>query len=71
MPSWAMTWGSAPAYSAGQPRAPTPTITLWPGMRRGTDDTVPSVPGLVRVMVTPAKSSGVILLLRTRRTTSS
>ena len=38
--------------------APTPTITPWPGMSRGTDWTVPMVPGLVRVTVAPAKSSG-------------
>ena len=31
----------------------------WPGMSRGTDCTVPSVPGLVRVTVAPAKSSAV------------
>ena len=32
-------------------------IAPWPGMRRGTDCTVPRVPGLVRVDVAPAKSS--------------
>ena len=46
-------------------------MTPWPGMRRGTDWTVPMVPGLVRVMVAPAKSSGVSLLERTLRMTSS
>ena len=37
-------------------------IAPWPGMSRGTDWTVPRVPGLVRVTVAPAKSSGVDLL---------
>ena len=33
----------------------------WPGIRRGTDCTVPRVPGLVSDTVVPAKSSGLIL----------
>jgi hypothetical protein len=70
-PSWASTWGSAPWNSAGYSRAPTPTMTPWPGMSRGTEWTVPSVPGLVSVIVTPAKSAGVMRLVRTRRMTSS
>ena len=52
-------------HSAGKSMAPTPTITPWPGMSRGTDCLVPIVPGLVRVMVAPAKSSTVSLLERT------
>ena len=40
-------------------------------MRRGTDWTVPSVPGFVRLTVTPAKSSGLSLLERTLRMRSS
>ncbi len=51
--------------------APTPMMTPWSGISRGTDCTVPTVPGLVRVAVVPAKSSGVISPARTRRTTSS
>ena len=43
----------------------------WPGMSRGTDWTVPSVPGLVRVTVVPAKSSGTALPECTLRTSSS
>ena len=30
----------------------------WPGMSRGTECTVPIIPGLVIVPVVPAKSSG-------------
>jgi hypothetical protein len=40
-------------------------------MSRGTDCRVPTVPGLVRVAVTPARSSALILLLRTLRIRSS
>ena len=43
---------------------PTPTITPWPGISRGTDCTVPIVPGLVSVTVAPGKSSTVSLLVR-------
>ena len=32
---------------------PTPTMTPWPGMSRGTDCTVPMVPGLVSVTLAP------------------
>ncbi len=63
--------GSAPRHSAGKSMAPTPTMTPWPGMSRGTDCLVPMVPGLVRVMVAPAKSSTVSLLDRTLRMISS
>ncbi len=71
IPAMAMVRGSAPSYSGGKPMRPTPTITPWPGIRRGTDWTVPIVPGLVRVAVVPAKSSGVTLPDRTLATTSS
>ncbi len=43
----------------------------WPGMRRGTEWTVPIIPGLVMVTVVPAKSSGVIAPVRTLRINSS
>ena len=51
--------------------APTPTITPWPGMSRGTDWTVPIVPGLVSVIVVPWKSSTVSLFVCTLRMRSS
>ena len=63
--------GAAPWYSAGYSIAPTPMIVPWPTISRGTEWTVPMVPGLVRVIVVPAKSSAVSLLLRARRTMSS
>src|SRR3954447_3762599 len=63
--------GAAPWYSAGYSIAPTPTIVPWPAISRGTECTVPIVPGLVRVIVVPAKSSAVSLLPRARRTMSS
>ncbi len=63
--------GAAPWYSAGYSIAPTPMIVPWPAISRGTECTVPMVPGLVRLIVVPAKSSAVRLLLRARRTTSS
>ena len=40
-------------------------------MSRGTEWTVPIVPGLVMLIVVPVKSSGEILLLRTLRMISS
>ena len=40
---------------------PTPTMKPWPGMSRGTECTVPIIPGFVIVHVVPAKSSGEIL----------
>ena len=42
-----------------------------PGMSRGIECTVPMVPGLVRLIVVPAKSSTVSLPMRALRTTSS
>ena len=38
-------------------------MTPWPGISRGTDWTVPMVPGLVSVMVAPWKSSTASLLV--------
>ena len=70
-PSVARVAGSAPSNDVGKPRLPTPTMVPWPGMSRGTDCTVPMVPGLVRLTVTPAKSSAVSLLVRTLRIRSS
>ena len=43
----------------------------WPGMSRGTEWTVPIIPGLVIVAVVPAKSSGESLFVRTLRMSSS
>ena len=34
---------------------PTPTMTPWPGISRGTDCTVPIVPGLVSVTLAPGE----------------
>ena len=42
-----------------------------PCISRGTEWTVPMVPGFVRLIVVPVKSSAVSLLLRALRTTSS
>ena len=42
-----------------------------PGMRRGTECTVPIIPGFVIVPVVPAKSSGESLFVRTLRMSSS
>ncbi len=55
-----------PRHSAGYPIAPTATIVPWPGMRRGTEATVPRPPGLVSVSVAPCSSSAVSVLLRAR-----
>ena len=63
--------GAAPWYSAGYSIAPTPMIVPCPAISRGTEWTVPIVPGLVRLIVVPTKSSAVSLLPRARRTTSS
>src|SRR3989442_3309078 len=50
--------------------APVAMIEPWPFMRRGTEATVPIVPGLVSVIVAPAKSSGSSLLVRSEEHTS-
>jgi len=47
------------------------TITPWPGIRRGAEEVVPTVPGLVSDTVVPMNSSGETLPLRVRETTSS
>ncbi len=60
-----------PLNSAGYSIAPTPMIVPWPIIRRGTEWFVPSVPGLVRLIVVPAKSSAVSLPARARRMMSS
>ena len=70
-PSSARVRSSAAWYSAGKSIAPTPTMTPWPGMSRGTDWTVPIVPGFVSVIVAPWKSSTVSLFVRTLRMSSS
>ena len=62
---------SAPWYSAGYPIEPTPTMTACPSIRRGTDCTVPIMPGLVIVAIVPAKSSGDSLFSLTLRISSS
>ena len=51
--------------------APVAMIEPWPFMRRGTDATVPIVPGFVRVIVAPAKSSGRSRLVRAFSTSVS
>src|SRR5215217_8915342 len=51
--------GSEPWNSGGYSIEPTPMIAPWPCIRRGTEWFVPMVPGLVKVMVVPAKSSRV------------
>ena len=60
-----------PAKAAGYSIAPTPMIVPWPRMRRGTECSVPIVPGLVRLIVVPAKSSVVSLPSLARRMMSS
>src|SRR5436853_564879 len=51
--------------------APVAMIEPWPFMRRGTEATVPMVPGFVKVIVAPAKSSGTSLLMRALSTSVS
>ncbi len=51
--------------------APTPTMVPWPGIRRGTECSVPIVPGLVSEIVVAWKSATVSLLVRALRTMSS
>ena len=51
--------------------APAAMMAPCPGIRRGLDDMVPTVPGLVSEMVVPWKSAGVSLPLRARATRSS
>ncbi len=70
-PMRAIVCGSAPWYSGGWSIEPTPTITPWPGISRGTECIVPIIPGFVIDTVVPAKSSGVIDFVRTLRSSSS
>src|SRR5438270_588119 len=51
--------------------APTPTIAACPASSRGTDCTVPTVPGFVTVIVVPSKSCGDSLPSRTLRSCPS
>ena len=68
---WASASSLIPANAAGYSIAPTPMIVPWPAISRGTECTVPIVPGLVRLIVVPAKSSVVSLPTRARRMMSS
>ncbi len=63
--------GAVAANSAGYSMAPVAMIAPWPGIRRGTDAVVPSVPGLVSEIVVPSKSETWSLPARARATTSS
>lgn len=63
--------GLIPWNSAGYSIAPTPMIAPWPAVSRGTEWLVPIVPGLVRLIVVPEKSSIVNLFARARRMMSS
>ena len=69
-PSSAICSSLAPWNSAGYSIAPAPMIAPWPFISRGTECTVPMVPGLVSEMVTPEKSSAPSLPSRARRTMS-
>jgi hypothetical protein len=71
MPSSTSRSSDAPWKAAGYSIAPTPTIAPWPTDSRGTEWLVPSVPGLVRLIVVPAKSSAVSLPSRALRTMPS
>ena len=51
--------------------APAAMMAPCPGIRRGLEAMVPTVPGLVSEMVVPWKSAGVSLALRARATRSS
>ncbi len=46
-------------------------MTPWPGISRGADDVVPTVPGFVSETVVPMKSSGEMAPFRERATSSS
>ena len=46
---------------------PVAMMAPWPGISRGTEPTVPTVPGLVSEMVVPSKSCTVSLLLARAR----
>ncbi len=51
-------------HSTGYASEPAATIVPCPGIRRGTEATVPSPPGFVRLMLVPWKSSAVRLFSR-------
>ena len=51
--------------------APVAMMAPWPGIRRGTEPTVPTVPGLVSEIVVPWKSSTVRRPVRARAIRSS
>ncbi len=63
--------GAIARNCAGYSIAPVAMIAPCPGIRRGTEAVVPSVPGFVREMVVPSKSVSLILPVRARVTTSS
>ncbi len=63
--------GAIARNCAGYSIAPVAMIAPCPGIRRGTEAVVPSVPGLVSEIVVPSKSGTLILPVRARRTTSS
>jgi hypothetical protein len=52
-PSSASFSGSTFVRPGGYEIAPVATIVPWPGIRRGTDATVPRPPGLVSEMLAP------------------
>ncbi len=63
--------GAIARNCAGYSIAPVAMIAPWPGIRRGTEAVVPSVPGFVSEIVVPSKSETLILPVRARVTTSS
>ena len=63
--------GRARRRRPGTPSRPTPTMQPWPAISRGTECSVPIVPGLVSVAVVPWKSATASLPARARRTMSS
>src|ERR1700753_1300970 len=71
IPSSAMRSSLAPWNSAGYSMAPTPMMAPWPGISRGTECSVPMVPGLVSEIVVPWKSVTVSVPARVLRNTSS
>ncbi len=71
IPSSASRSALAPWNAAGNSIAPTPMIVPWPCISLGTEWLVPRVPGLVRLIVVPEKSSAVSEPTRALRTMSS
>ena len=66
-PSSVSVSAAAPWNAPGTVIAPVAMMKLWPVIRRGSELTVPIVPGLVSVQVVSAKSSGVSLPSRDLR----